>query len=118
MATHILPLGIKNRTKTELPALIALEAIGQTWFSESHRYDLMSIALVSQQMAARGSEIHVAASHLLTLLEPAALDVEALRPLVVQINIWLQKQPNYRVQSAIVKLRNSLIGEVPRKRFG
>jgi hypothetical protein len=113
MATHILPLGIKNRMKTELPAFIALEAIGQTWFCESHRFDLMSIALVSQLMTAQGNEIHTAASTLVSLLEVRSLDVEEIRPLVMVISEWLQRQPNCRVQAAIIKLSARIKSESP-----
>jgi hypothetical protein len=111
MKTQILPLGIKNRTKTELPALIALEAIGQPWFNEDHRCDLMSIALVAQVMTEKESEIHLASAELITLLGPDELSLEPLEPLVVLINDWLQRQPNGRVQSAI----NVLLGHTPKK---
>jgi hypothetical protein len=114
MATHILPLGIKNRMKTELPALIALEAIGQAWFCESHRFDLMSIALVSQLMTAQESQIHMAASSLIALLDARPLDVEEIRPLVMLINEWLQRQANCRVQAAIIKLSTRVNNESPR----
>ncbi|MGZ3237124.1 MAG: hypothetical protein ACXU8A_07090 [Burkholderiaceae bacterium] len=111
MKTQILPLGIKNRTKTELPALIALEAIGQPWFNEDHRCDLMSIALVAQLMAEKESDIHVASEELIALLGPDELSLEQLEPRVVMINTWLQKQPNGRVQAAI----NILLGVAPKK---
>lgn len=105
------PLGIKNRTKTELPALIALEAIGQSWFNEDHRCDLMSIALVAQLMTLEGSEIHAASCELISLLAPDALDIDQVRPVVVVLNTWIQKQPNSRVQGAI----DTLLGCAPKK---
>jgi hypothetical protein len=111
MKTQILPLGIKNRTKTELPALIALEAIGQPWFSEDHRCDLMSIALVAQLMTEPGSEIHALSASLIELLGPDELSLAELEPRVVLINSWLQRQPNARVQAAI----NTLLGVAPKK---
>jgi hypothetical protein len=121
MATHILPLGIKNRMKTELPALIALEAIGQAWFCESHRFDLMSIALVAQLMTTQENQIHVASSSLIALLEALPLDTEEIRPLVMLINEWLQRQPNCRVQAAIVKLSARIKSEgtnkLPTKKY-
>jgi hypothetical protein len=121
MATHILPLGIKNRMKTELPALIALEAIGQSWFCENHRFDLMSIALVSQLMTTQESEIHKASSALVALLEPQSLDIEEIRPLVMMVNAWLQRQPNCRVQAAIIKLSTRIKNEesdnLPSKKY-
>lgn len=110
MSSQILPLGIKNRTKTELPALIALEAIGQPWFTEDHRCDLMSIAMVAQLMVEQGSEIHVLSCELIALLGPDELDVGQLRVVVVTINSWLQRQPNGRVQVAI----NRLLGRAPK----
>ncbi len=109
MSSQILPLGIKNRTKTELPALIALEAIGQSWFSEDHRCDLMSIAMVVQFMVEPDSELHAMSCELVSLLGPDALEIDRLRPLVVPLNCWLQKQPNGRVQTAI----NRLLGRAP-----
>jgi hypothetical protein len=111
MKTQILPLGIKNRTKTELPALVALEAIGQSWFNEDHRCDLMSVALVSRLMSEPNSEIHTAAGELIVLLGPDELSLEQLEPHVVLLNDWLQKQPNGRVDTAI----NALLGVPPKK---
>lgn len=111
MKTQVLPLGIKNRTRTELPALIALEAIGQPWFSEDHRCDLMSIALVAKLLTEAGSDIHTASNELILLLGPDELVLEQLEPLVVPINDWLQKQPNGRVETAI----NVLLGVPPKK---
>src|SRR6187397_3087932 len=58
---RLLPLGIKNPIKTELPALVALEAIGKPWFSETHLSDLLAIALVSQILAVKGSYIDIVA---------------------------------------------------------
>lgn len=104
MNQQILPLGIKNRSVTELPALIALEAIGQPWFNEDHRCDLMSIALVAQLMVEKGSEVHIASCELIELLGPDELELASLEPLVVAINTWLQRQPNERVQVAIDRL--------------
>ena len=121
MATHILPLGIKNRMKTELPALIALEAIGQAWFCESHRFDLMSIALVAQLLTRQENQIHMVASSLIALLEARTLEVEEIRPLVMLVNEWLQRQPNCRVQAAIIKLStrisNENHGNLPSKKY-
>ncbi len=111
MTSKMLPLGIKNRTKTELPALIALEAINQPWFNEDHRCDLMSIAQVAQLMTVEGTDIHPGSCELITLLGPDALDLEQVRPVVVVLNTWIQRQPNGRVQAAI----DSLLGCAPRK---
>jgi hypothetical protein len=111
MNTSILPLGIKNRTKTELPALIALEAIGQPWFSEDHRCDLMSIALVTQLLADKDSEVRQASVELVERLGPDELTLETLEPLVVMVNDWLQRQPNSRVQIAI----DILLGRTSKK---
>jgi hypothetical protein len=101
MKEKLLPLGIKNPTKTELPALVALEAIGKTWFCESHRADLQAIALVSRKLAVEGSYIHLVAGELLSLLESGELDIEQVRAIAVDITAWLQVQPNGRVQAAI-----------------
>lgn len=104
MKQRRLPLGIKDHTKTELPALVALEAIGQHWFSEAHRADLRAIGLVAQLLARRGSRIQVAADALIAFLESDNLNIEELRPIVVEINRWLQVQSNSRIQAAIESL--------------
>lgn len=100
----LLPLGIKKRTTTELPALVALGAIGQSWFCEQHLTDLMAMAMVCQLAAEPGSEIHAAAETLFGLLGQEALDKEEIAPLVVAINDWTQRQPNGRIQDAIDRL--------------
>ena len=100
----LLPLGIKNPVKTELPALVALEAIGQPWFGESHRADLLATALVSQLLAEEGSYIHTIAGELVTFLGVDELKIDEVRPLVVDILAWLQVQPNTRVDEAIALL--------------
>ena len=94
MKKRLLPLGIKNPIKTELPALVALEAIGKPWFSETHRTDLLAIGLISQILAPEGSYIHVVAGELLSFLQSGELKIEEIRPLVLDITAWLQAQPN------------------------
>jgi hypothetical protein len=101
---RLLPLGIKDPIKTELPALVALEAIGQPWFSETHRSDLLAIALVSQIMATEGSFIHIIAGELIAALQAAELNIDEIRPLVIDISAWLQVQDNGRVDTAIASL--------------
>jgi hypothetical protein len=101
---RLLPLGIKDPIKTELPALMALEAIGKPWFSETHFSDPLAIALVSQLLTAPGSFIHTIADELVDALRSAHLDVETIRPLVIDISAWLQVQDNGRVDTAIAKL--------------
>lgn len=100
----LLPLGIKKRTATELPALIALEAIGKPWFCEAHLTDLMALSMVCQVLAEPESEVHVAALQLLDLLGKEPLDGTTIEPLVVLTNDWLQRQPNGRIQTAIDRL--------------
>ena len=111
MKAKLLPLGIKNPVKTELPALIALEAIGQSWFCEGHRTDLQAIGLVAAMLAAEGSNIQLVAGELLAALEAQALDADSLRPLVVSVSTWVQRQPNGRVQAAI----DTLLGGMNRR---
>ncbi len=105
---RLLPLGIKNPIKTELPALVALEAIGKPWFAEGHRTDLLAVALVAQLLAVPGSYIHIIAAETIQMLESSesgtSPNLEALRPNVVDILAWLQTQPNGRVESAIERL--------------
>ena len=100
----LLPLGIKKRTTTELPALIALEALGQPWFCEQHLTDLMALAMVCQLAAEPGSEIHACASELFALLGQEPLDPAEIRPRVLLTNDWTQRQPNGRIQDAIDRL--------------
>jgi hypothetical protein len=101
---RLLPLGIKNPIKTELPALIALEAIGKPWFNETHGSDLLAVALVSQLMAVEGSYIHIIAGELIVALQAASLDIEVIRPMVIDISAWLQVQDNARLDKAIATL--------------
>jgi hypothetical protein len=101
---RLLPLGIKDPIKTELPALVALEAIGKPWFSETHLSDLLAIALVSQILAVKGSYIHIVAGELIAALQAPELNIEEIRPLVIDISAWLQVQDNGRVDTAIATL--------------
>jgi hypothetical protein len=101
---RLLPLGIKNPIKTELPALVGLEAIGKPWFGENHRSDLLAIALVSQVIAPPGSYIHTIADELVAHLKAVEPKIDEVRPLVIDISAWLQVQPNGRVDDAIDKL--------------
>ena len=104
MKERLLPLGIKNPVKTELPALIALEAIGQPWYNEGHLADLCALGLLAQTIAPEGSDIVEMAVRLLDQLNEPTLDTDALRPLVIELSAWLQRQPNGRVDAAIRKL--------------
>jgi len=104
MKKRLLPLGIKNPIKTELPALIALEAIDKSWFSDSHRSDLLAIGLVSQLLAADGSYIHMIAGEMIAALQAEKLQIDQIRPLVIDISAWLQVQDNGRVDTAIATL--------------
>ncbi len=99
----VLPLGIKNRVRTELPALVALSAIGEPWFAESHRTDLLAVALVVAEMAAPGSDEQVAAATLAGLVEhpPCAADKAAVAYALADCLPWLQMQPNHRVARAL-----------------
>ena len=101
---RLLPLGIKDPIKTELPALVALEAIGKPWFTETHLSDLLAIALVSQILAVNGSYIHIVAGELIVALQAPELNIEEIRPLVIDISAWLQVQDNGRVDTAIATL--------------
>lgn len=104
MRERLLPLGIKNPVKTELPALMALEAIGKPWFGEGHLADLRAIALVCAILAEQASDAQSVSAELMALLEASELDIDEIRPRVVALTIWMQRQPNGRVQAAIKKL--------------
>lgn len=99
----VLPLGIKNRTKTELPALVALTAIGEPWFSEQHQSDLLVVALVVRELAPAGSPESACAAELQRQCEqPIAKE----HKVAIALNLaeclpWLQMQPNARVERAI-----------------
>ncbi len=101
---RLLPLGIKDPIKTELPALVALEAIGKPWFTETHLSDLLAIALVSQILAVKGSYIDIVAGELIAALQAPEPDIDEIRPLVIDISAWLQVQDNGRVDTAIATL--------------
>lgn len=97
----LLPLGIKKRTVTELPALVALHAMGEPWFCDQHLSDLMALAMVCQFAAKPDSDVRAAAEELFVLLGQETLDREKIGPLVTFTNEWLQSQPNGRIQKAI-----------------
>lgn len=99
----VLPLGIKDRVKTELPALMALTAIGEPWFTEQHQSDLLVVALVVAELAPAESLQAQCAAELKRLCE---------RPVTVEdkVNIalnlaeclpWLQMQPNAKVARSL-----------------
>jgi len=101
--TAVLPLGIKDRQKTELPALVALTAIGEPWFSSEHQLDLLAVALVVCEMAPTGSLEADCAAELQRLCEQTiTLD----NKVEIALNLaeclpWLQVQPNHRIQRAL-----------------
>lgn len=101
--TAVLPLGIKNKVRTELPALIALTAIGEPWFTEQHRTDLLVVALVVHELAGAGSLQSQCASELQRLCEQP---VAAENKVDIALNLaeclpWLQLQQNHRVERAL-----------------
>lgn len=100
----LLPLGVKKRTTTELPALIALEAISQPWFCEAHLTDLMALSMVCQLAAEETTDAHGVALELFDLLVQEPLDADTIEPRVVALNEWMQRQPNGRIQDAIDRL--------------
>lgn len=107
----VLPLGIKNRTKTELPALVALTAIGEPWFSDQHQSDLLAVALVVRELAPVGSPEAACAAELQRQCEQPITKEHKVR---IALNLaeclpWLQMQPNARVERAIraIAARNS-----------
>lgn len=101
--TAVLPLGIKNRLRTELPALVALTAIGEPWFSSQHQSDLLVVALVVCQMAPAGSLQAQCATELQRLCEQV---IRAENKLEIALNLaeclpWLQVQPNARIDRSL-----------------
>lgn len=101
--TTVLPLGIKYKAKTELPALVALTAIGEPWFSEQHQSDLLAVALVVRELAPAESLEAECAAELQRLCEQT---VTAENKFEIALHLaeclpWLQVQPNFRVQRAL-----------------
>lgn len=101
--TAVLPLGIKDKVKTELPALVALTAIGEPWFSEQHQTDLLAVALVVRELAPAGSLQAQCATALESLCE-RTITVE--NKIEVALNLaeclpWLQVQQNFRIERAL-----------------
>lgn len=103
-----LPLGIKDRVKTELPALVALTAVGEPWFSGQHQADLLAVALITGELAPEGSLQEQCAAELKRLCSQAiTLD----NKVDIALNLaeclpWLQLQPNARVERAIRAVLN------------
>jgi len=99
----VLPLGIKNRVKTELPALVALTAIGEPWFSAQHQADLLAVALVVRELAPPGSLQAHCAAELQRLCEQI---VTMANKVDIALNLaeclpWLQVQSNPQIQRAL-----------------
>ena len=98
----LLPLGIKNRVQTELPALVALTAIGEPWFSGAHQTDLLAVALVVRELAPPDSLQTQCAAELQRLTEQL-ITIENKCEIAVNLAEclpWLQLQPNSRIQRA------------------
>ncbi len=100
----VLPLGMKNRLQTELPALVALTAIGEPWFCAHHQSDLLAVALVVQEIATEGSLQAECASELRRLCEQP---ITADQKVDIALNLaeclpWLQLQTNPRIQRALI----------------
>lgn len=110
--TAVLPLGIKNRMQTELPALVALTAIGEPWFSDQHRSDLLAVALVVGELAPVGSLEAQCAAVLQRLVEqPVTMaDKVAIALNLAECLPWLQVQPNYRIQHALAAVAARHLG--------
>ena len=107
-ATSVLPLGIKDRVKTELPALVALTAIGEPWFSSDHQADLLAVALVVRELAPAGSLQAQCSLELQRLCEQA---ITMANKVEIALNLaeclpWLQEQPNLRIQRALMAVLN------------
>ena len=98
-----LPLNIKDRVQTELPALVALTAIGEPWFSGEHQADLLAVALVVRELAPQGSLQSLCAAALQRFCEQP---VTIANKVDIALNLaeclpWLQDQPNSRVLRAL-----------------
>lgn len=101
--TKVLPLAIKDRVKTELPALVALTAIGEPWFSAEHQADLLAVALVVRELAPANGLQAQCSTALQRLCEET---VTPEHKVDIALNLaeclpWLQAQSNSRVQRAL-----------------
>lgn len=99
----VLPLNVKNRLQTELPALVALMAIGESWFSDEHQADLYAVALVVRQLAPAESHQAQCAADLQRLCEQV---IAIENKVEIALNLaeclpWLQVQPNSRIRRAL-----------------
>lgn len=99
----VLPLGIKNRYRTELPALVALNAIGEPWFADGHLSDLLAVGLVVAEMAPPESDEGHAALVLVRRCQEGLTGAHKteVAELLADCLPWLQAQPNARVQRAL-----------------
>ena len=107
-STAVLPLGIKDRMQTELPALVALTAIGQPWFTDQHQSDLLAVALVTRELALAGMLQAQCAAELQRLCEQT-ITIE--NKVAIALNLaeclpWLQVQSNTRVERALRSVMN------------
>ena len=101
--TATLPLGIKNRFQTELPALVALTAIGEPWFSVGQQFDLLAVALVVRELAPAGRLQAQCAAELQRQCEQI---ITAENRVEIALNLaeclpWLQLQPNFRIERCL-----------------
>lgn len=104
----VLPLGIKDRMQTELPALVALTAIGEPWFSDQHQSDLLAVALVTHELAPPGSLQAQCAAELQRLCEQTITIEHKVK---IALNLaeclpWLQVQSNTRIERALRSVMN------------
>ncbi len=109
---HVLPLGIKNRMQTELPALVALTAIGEPWFNGEHQSDLLAVALVVAEMATPES---IEGQSALALRRLCEQPITAAQKYAIAIHLaeclpWLQVQQNFRVERALEAVANRHLG--------
>jgi hypothetical protein len=101
--TAVLPLGIKDRVRTELPALVALTAIGEPWFSEQHQTDILAVALVVLELAPADSLPAICAARLESMCGQV---IAASNKVEIALNLaeclpWLQVQQNFRIERAL-----------------
>ena len=104
MRLKLRPFGIKDRSKTELPTLIALSAIGQPWFSEFHLADMQIVGMVCEAMEPKDSDVSATAHSLLLALSSEVLDADEVGPSLMELSNWMQRQSNGRIQQALDRL--------------
>ena len=113
MKSKLLPGNAKNSTIVELPALIALKGLGQSWFNVSHFNEILSIVLIWHEMC-NWCEVTNDIKELLAEIGMRKIvngdfafkseEIRRLNELVPIMVEAIAKSPNNKVDAAIQKI--------------